>query len=179
MAEFGFGQKTGQIMQMAYVVEDIRAAMNWWIMDTRTGPWFLLESFTGPDQIYRGEQSLADVAIAMSFAGHMNIELIQPKDDHPSVYRETIERRGYGFHHVGIAVDDTLATSQDYQARGFLEAFSADVGSGRVRYMDDGVNNPGFVELIPGNNAMDQSFTDMYMAALHWNGEDPVRAFGA
>jgi len=29
MAEFGFGQKTGQIMQMAYVVEDIRAAMNW------------------------------------------------------------------------------------------------------------------------------------------------------
>ena len=44
MAEFGFGQKTGQIMQMAYVVEDIRAAMNWWIMDGKTGPWFLLDS---------------------------------------------------------------------------------------------------------------------------------------
>ena len=78
MAEFGFGQKTGQIMQMAYVVEDIRAAMNWWIMDGKTGPWFLLDSFTGPDQIYRGEQARSDVAIAMSFAGHMNIELIQP-----------------------------------------------------------------------------------------------------
>ena len=177
MAEYGFGQRTGQIIQMAYVVEDIRAAMNWWMMDAKTGPWFLLESFTGPDQIYRGQQSQADVAIAMSFAGHMNIELIQPKDDHPSVYKETIESRGYGFHHMGIAVEDTLAESEAYQARGFIEAFSADVGSGRVRYMDDGVRNPGFVELIPANNTMDEAFTRMYMAALRWEGEDPIRDF--
>jgi hypothetical protein len=177
MAEFGFGQKTGQVIQMAYVVEDIRAAINWWIMDGKTGPWFLLESFSGPDQVYRGQQSQADVAIAMSFAGHMNIELIQPKDEHPSVYRETIQSRGYGFHHFGIAVDDTLAESEAYQARGFIEAFSADVGSGRVRYMDDGVLNPGFIELIPGNNVMDEAFTRMYMAALQWEGEDPVRPF--
>lgn len=179
MAEFGFGQKTGQIVQMAYVVEDIRAAMNWWMMDAKTGPWFLLDSFTGPDQIYRGEQSQSDVAIAMSFAGHMNIELIQPKDKHPSVYKETVDARGYGFHHMGIAVDDTLAESQAYQARGFMEAFSADVGSGRVRYMDDGNTIPGFIELIPANNVMDAMFTEMYMAALRWDGEDPVRPFPA
>lgn len=177
MAEFGFGQKTGQIMQMAYVVEDIRAAMNWWTMDGKTGPWFLLDSFTGPDQIYRGEQARSDVAIAMSFAGHMNIELIQPKDDYPSVYKETIEKRGYGFHHIGIAVDDTLAESQAYQARGFSEAFSADVGGGRVRYMDDGKNEPGFIELIPAAPEMDAAFTRFYQAAQNWNGEDPIRAF--
>ena len=33
----------------------------------------------------------------MAFAGHMNIELIQPNNSAPSVYREVIERRGYGF----------------------------------------------------------------------------------
>ena len=177
MAEFGFGQRTGQVMQMAYVVEDIRAAMNWWLMDGNTGPFFLLESFSGPDQVYRGQPSQADVAIAMAFAGHMNIELIQPNDDHPSVYRETIEARGYGFHHIGIAVDDTLAASQAYQARGYQEAFAADVGSGRVRYMDDGVRNPGFVELIPGNAAMDELFTSIYQASVDWDGRDPVRPF--
>ena len=43
----------------------------------------------------------------MSFAGHMNIELIQPLNDaEPSVYREWIEKRGYGFHHWGRATDE-------------------------------------------------------------------------
>jgi hypothetical protein len=179
MATFGFGQQTGQIMQMAYVVQDIRAAMNWWLMDGKTGPWFLLESFTGPDQMYRGEQSLADVAIAMSFNGHMNIELIQPKDDHPSVYKETIEKKGYGFHHIGIAVDDTEAEASAYIARGFEEAFSADVPSGgRVRYVDDGVTEPGFIELIPATPGMDEMFTGIYEAARDWDGiEDPIRPF--
>lgn len=30
MKELGFGQSVGQIVQMAYVVEDIRAAMDLW-----------------------------------------------------------------------------------------------------------------------------------------------------
>jgi hypothetical protein len=48
MKELGFGQSVGQIVQMAYVVEDIRAAMDLWIRDCGVGPWFLLETFTGP-----------------------------------------------------------------------------------------------------------------------------------
>ena len=84
MTTFGFGQRVGQIVQLAYVVEDIDAAIGWWVRDCRVGPWFLLESFTGPGQRYRGQPATADIKLAMSFAGHMNIELIQPKDDRPS-----------------------------------------------------------------------------------------------
>lgn len=179
MATFGFGQQTGNIIQMAYVVEDIRAAMNWWLMEGKTGPWFLLDSFTGPDQRYRGQPSLADVSIAMSFAGHMNIELIQPRDSHPSVYRETIEKRGYGFHHIGIAVDDPAGEAEAYKARGFEEAFSADVPSGgRVIYLDDGRTEPGFIELIPANEGMDSAFTRMYEIVRDWDRiNEPVRPF--
>ena len=181
MATFGFGQGTGQIMQMAYVVEDIRAAMNWWIQDGKTGPWFLLESFGGAGHRYRGMDSLANVSIAMSFNGHMNIELIQPKDEHPSVYREIIGRRGYGFHHIGIAVDASHmdAERRAYEARGYSVAFSAPVGSGgEVLYMDDGRTEPGFIELIPATPQMDEAFTRMYSAARDWRGEDPIRPFG-
>ena len=35
---FGFGQSTGQIIQMAYVVEDIEAAIAWWIRDAKVRP---------------------------------------------------------------------------------------------------------------------------------------------
>ena len=85
-----------------------------------------LESFgpfggkgSGSSAVY----AASDVAIAMSFAGHMNIELIQPNDGNPSVYKEAIDARGYGFHHWGIACTDVDAEVRRYQAMGMEEAF--------------------------------------------------------
>ena len=92
-----FGQPADGIIQMAYVVEDIHQAMRDWSSKLKVGPWFLLERFTGVDPEYRGQSTACEIALAMSFAGHMNVELIQQLNDAPSVYRETIERRGYGF----------------------------------------------------------------------------------
>ena len=129
MATFGFGQSPGQIVQTAYVVKDIKAAIEWWVEDGKVGPWFLLESFTGPEQRYRGQPNKADVSIAMGFAGHMMIELIQPKDNEPSVYKEIIDRRGYGFHHIGIAFEDVETERLAYEGRGYQVAFSAPVPS--------------------------------------------------
>ena len=175
----GFGQPVGSIMQMAYVVEHMESAIEWWIRDARTGPWFLLESFTGPDHVYRGEPSRADVRIAMGFAGHMQIELIQPKDNHPSVYREMIERRGYGFHHIGIACEDVDAEIPAYLDRGYALAFRAGVPTGgQVAYLDGGPLHPGFVELIPVTPGMDQAFTRFWQASIGWDGSDPIRPFG-
>ena len=176
--ELGFGQRVGQIVQMAYVVEDIRAAMDLWIRDCGVGPWFLLESFTGPEQRYRGQPATADIRLAMSFAGHMNIELIQPRDDHPSVYKELIDRRGYGFHHVGIAVTDVPEVRADYEARGFRTAFEAPVPSGgSVCYLENGSLDPAFIELIPATPGMDDMFTRFWRATIDWNREDPIRPF--
>ncbi len=178
MTMLGFGQAIGQVIQMAYVVEDIHEAIDWWANDAKTGPWFLLDSFTGPDHIYRDAPSTADVAIAMGFAGHMCIELIQPKDSNPSVYKEIIDRRGFGFHHVGMAVADTAAALADYQMRGYELAFRARVPTGgEVLYLDDGRNDPGFVELIPATEGMNATFTRFWQASVDWDGADPVRPF--
>lgn len=179
MKTFGFGQKAGQIVQTAYVVPDMRAAIDWWVTDGRAGPFFLLDSFTGPEQRYRGGPTQADVAIAMGFAGHMMIELVQPKDDRPSVYRETIQRQGYGFHHIGVAFEDVEAAREVYHKRGYHEAFSTPVPSGgNVYYMGDFPGAAGFVELIPATEGMDEMFTKYWRASVDWDGKDPVRPFG-
>jgi hypothetical protein len=179
MRTFGFGQKTGQIVQLAYVVPDIRAAINWWVGEGKTGPFFLLDSFTGPEQRYRGQPTQADVAIAMGFAGHMMIELIQPKDERPSVYRETIQKSGYGFHHIAIAFEDVEAARREYHGKGYHDAFSTPVPSGgMVYYMGDGPGAPGFIELIPATDGMDELFTKYWRASVDWDGKDPVRPFG-
>lgn len=176
---FGFGGQSGQIVQHAYVVQRIRPAIDWWIKDGKTGPFFLLDSFTGPEQRYRGGPTKADVSIAMSFAGHMNIELIQPKDNEPSVYKEIVDRRGYGFHHLGIAFEDVEAARHEYEGRGYHVVFSTPVPSGgTVYFMGDGAGAPGFVELIPATSGTDEMFTRYWRASVDWDGKDPIRPFG-
>lgn len=175
----GYGQPVGGICQTAFVVADVHASIDHFIRDLGAGPFFLLDHFLTDGQVYRGEPSRADVAIAMGFAGHMQIELIQPLDDHPSVYRETIARTGYGFHHFGYAVDDVDAALPGYLARGYRLTFRAPVPTGgAVAYLEGGHGAaPGFVELIPATAGMDAHFTQQWRAAQDWDGRDPVRPF--
>ena len=178
MALLDFGQPARGIMQMAYVVADIHQAMEQWIDTLRVGPWFLLDRFGGIDPVYRGQPSRAEVAIAMSFAGHMNIELIQPLDEHPSVYRELIDSKGHGFHHWGLGSADVDADLAQYVQRGLKPAFRAGVPTGGdVVYLDAGGAVPGFVELIPVNALMERVFSGFYAATLAWDGSNRIRPF--
>jgi hypothetical protein len=114
----------------------------------------------------------------MAFSGHMLIELIQPNDDKPSVYREAIERRGYGFHHFGVGTTDYDADLARHREQGHELAFQAFVPTGgRVGYVDTTADLPGYVELIEMDEATDHTFTRFYAASLAWDGSDPVRAF--
>ena len=178
MGDFAFGGPRGGIIQMAYVVTDIQRAIELWIEERKVGPWFLLPNFTGVDPQYRGKPSKAGVSLAMSFAGHMNVELIQPNDDAPSVYREVLEARGPGFHHWGVASNDFDRDMARYGAEGHELAFRARVPTGgRVAYMDRGPDDPGFVELITATPGMEQVFTSFWRASVGWDGRDPIRPF--
>lgn len=178
MSLLNFGQPDDGIIQMAYVVEDIHRAIERWVDQLKVGPWFLLEHFTGVDASYRGQPSEADVAIAMSFAGHMMIELIQPNNHAPSVYRETIGQRGYGFHHWGVGSKDFDRDVGTFRKRGAELAFFLRVPSGgRVAYMDTTAELPGMVELIELGADFEPIFTGFYRASLGWDGKDPVRPF--
>ncbi|MEN7538667.1 VOC family protein [Aurantiacibacter flavus] len=179
MQQLGFGQPMGTIAQTAFIVPDLMAAIAHWTADMHAGPFFVLPHLLAPGQTYRGLESRADVTLAMGFAGHMMIELIQPLDTNPSVYRETIQLRGHGFHHFGIAVEDVDAASADYQARGYHEAYRASVPTGgEVVYLDNGDGAAtGFIELLPVNPAMDATFTRFWEASRDWDGSDPARPF--
>jgi len=180
MPQLNFGQPDNGIMQMAYVVTDIRASIADWIERLNVGPWFLLDHFTGLNPVYRGAPSKADVTIAMSFAGHMNIELIQPNDANPSVYRELLDKSGPGFHHWGVASANFEADIAKYAAMGMEVAFRAGVPTGgEVAYCDAHGALPGFVELIETSAGMERAFSAFYGAAISWDGvTDPIRPFG-
>ena len=178
MTQLNFGQPANGIMQMAYVMTDIRAEIDQWIKRLNVGPWFLLDHFTGENPVYRGAPSKADVPIAMSFAGHMNIELIQPNDAHPSVYKELLDKSGPGFHHWGVASANFNADVARYEAMGMELAFRAGVPTGgEVGYFDAKGALPGFVELIETSPGMERVFSGFYGASIAWDGSNPIRPF--
>jgi Glyoxalase/Bleomycin resistance protein/Dioxygenase superfamily len=180
VTELVFGQPRGGIFQMAYIVEDLGAAIDYWVRDLGVGPWFRLDGFDGGDDaVHRGERYTATVDLAMAFAGHMQIELIQPNDEEPSVYKETIDARGYGFHHFGVASDDVEAGIAELEAKGYALAFKASVPTGgHVAYMDGGPGQPGFLELCAATPAFEELFGSFHRASVNWDGSDPVRPFG-
>jgi hypothetical protein len=178
MSLLGFGQPQDGVFQMAYVVEDIDAGMRHWIEQLHVGPWFLLQSFTGEQPTFRGEPSEAEVALAMAHAGHMLVELIQLKDDKPSVWREGVERLGYGFHHFGVGTLDYDRELARHVEQGHHLAFECAVPTGgRVAYVDTTDVLPGYVELIEMDAATDAAFTRFYAQSLAWDGSDPIRPF--
>jgi hypothetical protein len=180
MRQLGWGQALGRVAQMAYVVEDLDAAIAHWVRDLGAGPFFVIDSFLQPGaQVYRGAESKADMRIAMGFSGQTWFELIQPLDHHPSIYQEVIARRGYGLHHHGIAVADVAAARADYIARGWSECFRSPVPTGGdVIFLENGDGAaPCFIELLPVTAGMDAHFTSFWKAAQNWDGTDPVRPF--
>jgi hypothetical protein len=173
----GWGQRLGSVSQIAHVVADLDLAIAQFINDHGAGPFFVIDHFLAPGQTYRGQESRADVRIAMGFSGQTWFELIQPLDDHPSVYRETVQSRGYGPHHYGIAFTDCEAALTDYCSRGWSEVFRAAVPTGgEVIYLEK-PGEPLFLELLPYNDGMDSLFTSFWQAAQGWDGKEPVRAF--
>ena len=177
--QLGYGQPMGGIAQTAFIVPDLRAAIDRYVRACRAGPFFVLPNFLQPGQVYRGAESTADVTIAMGFAGHMLIELIQPLDENPSVYQETLAERGWGFHHWGVPFTDVYEAEKDYQAKGYETAYRAAVPTGgEVIFMDDGSGaRDGFIELLPVTLGMDETFTRFWKASLGWDGSEPVRSF--
>jgi hypothetical protein len=174
-----FGQPDCGIIQIAYVVRDIRQSIAYWLDLLDVGPWYLQERWAPGEAEYQGERSKAEVAAALSFSGHTQIELIQPLDDHPSVYREVIETKGYGFHHVARGSVNYARDVHGYIQKGYPLAFQARVPTGSlVGYIDTRDVLPGYTELIEQTQANDRFFTNIYKAALDWDGSEPIRHFG-
>ncbi len=178
-SHFGFGQPTNSIIQYAYVVPDIHIAMQEWSKILGVGPWYIAEDIgTGPDSMYRNEPATALLDVALSFSGHAQVELIQMKDEEPSVFKEMVSARGdFGFHHYGRATtnfDDDLSRylDQGYEVR-FTD--KAPPNGNRIAYLDMRDGLPGMIELIEADVGLDTLFTKIYEASIGWDGENPVR----
>ena len=124
------------VVQNAYVVEDLDAAMARWTTVFGAGPFFANRDIRIDDARYRGEPTRLRFAGAIAQAGDVQIELIQQLDDSPSCYRDLYPAGSEGFHHIAVFVDDLDADIARYEALGAPVAFSGVSRGMRFAYVD-------------------------------------------
>lgn len=175
-ATLPFGRPLGEIIQFAYTVPDVDAALRLYVERFRVGPWYRRGPFAPPRARYRGEPARMTITLARAFHGDTMIELIQQHDDSPSVFRERIDKVGYGFHHWAIATRDIERDIERFAADGYPVAFEDWVPSGaRIVYVDATAELPGMIELVEMNDVQEQMYARFHQAATDWDGNDPIR----
>ena len=178
MVMLNWGQPLNGIIQIAFVVEDIRAAMPHYAERLNIGPWFHFPHFAFDWIKYRGAPSDLDIDLSLGFSGGMMFELIEQNNDVPSVYRDVVAQRGYGFHHWAISCmpDHYDGVMQDYIARGYDIALEGAVAVGaRAAYVDTSADLGGMIELIEMTPEVEGLFSMIHAAHRDWDGRELVR----
>lgn len=169
----------GPIMQMAYWPKDFDAALRHWTEVMGVGPFYLLENVALEGLRYRGEPSGFVFTMALAYWGDVQIELIRPENDEPSIYSGEHGRQGDALHHVCVLTDDIAAARATAEAAGGVVLLEAKVGAdGAVLYVDSGGGPGGIVEILQPASGSKALFAMIRDAARDWDGGDPIRKLG-
>ncbi|HYG88151.1 MAG TPA: VOC family protein [Azospirillum sp.] len=168
----------GQIRQAGYVVKDIEAAMDYWSRVLGIGPWFYNERVPIRKYTYRGEPYEVHNSVALANSGPLQMELIQTRNDAPSMYRDFQQAGRTGLQHVAYwteSFDDDLARLTE---QGFQVVMSGEVGErGRFVYFDTEYHPGTVIELSEVAGPKGKMFDLIRNASADWDGRDPVRPF--
>jgi len=160
-----FGQPVGSVYQQCFVATDIYESMAQFSRNLRIGPWFLFEPYKFLEAEYLGKPAKAEIKIALSFSGHINIELIQQVNNAPSMYQD-ITKRGGGFHHFGVS---SVTFEDDVRAQtklGNREVFRAtNLRGARLAYFETDAKFGGMVEIVEFVEAQEEFYNKMFEAA--------------
>lgn len=170
----------GEPRQNGYVVRDVEAAMRHWSEVLGVGPWFYFERAPIEEFRYRGAPSSLEVSIALANSGALQIELIQPRNDAPSMYRDFLAAGREGLQHLAYwteRFDEDLAR---LQALGHEVGQSGQIGAdGRFVYLLTEAHPGTVIEVSEISGPKGRFFAHIASAARAWDGREPIRRMGA
>ena len=165
----------GTVRQIAYVVEDMQQALDYWLDVMQAGPFYLFEHAEIENPVYRGNPSNLDVSLAVGNSGDVQIELIFCENNAPSVYKEFVNAGRRGVHHLGLMPENYADTYTRYTNLGFEPAFECEIGGTNLVYFDT-VDKLGHFTELWNNSDTFISFMELVKnAAIDWDGDNPIR----
>jgi catechol 2,3-dioxygenase-like lactoylglutathione lyase family enzyme len=173
----------GEIRQLGYVVHDIEAAMDYWSKTLGVGPWYYNPKVPIVNYRYDGERYEPHNSVALANSGFVQVELIQTRNDVPSMYRDFIRAGHQGAQHFAYWTERFDEDLRRAEAAGFEVCMGGEVGeNGRFVYFEERDAHPGrhpgtVVELSEVAGPKGKLFRMIREAAQGWDGKDPVRPF--
>ncbi|TCT09931.1 glyoxalase/bleomycin resistance protein/dioxygenase superfamily protein [Tepidamorphus gemmatus] len=168
----------GAIRQLGYVVDDIEAGMAHWHAVMGVGPWFYNPRVPIEDYLYDGVAYQPHNSVALANSGFIQVELIQCRNDVPSMYRDFLEAGNRGLQHVAYWTQDFDRDLARMVAEGFRPRMSGRVGAnGRFVYFDREAHPGTVIELSEVIGPKGRMFDMIRAASQDWDGTDPIRPF--
>jgi hypothetical protein len=166
-----------EVVQVAWVVDDLYPAMERWTRATGAGPFFVIPLSRVEDGRYRGQPCSVNVSLALGQLGSVQLELIHQLDDKPSPYRPSVTLGGAGFHHVGGFTSDLEATIDRFSEQAVEQVYSGHVGDMHFGYFDTRKTIGCMTEVFERRPQLERAFASVRAAAVGWDGTDPVRSY--
>ena len=160
------------IFQNAFIVNDLEEACAKWARSMGIGPFISLGELDLPNIRYRVEPGELKLKAALAASGDIQVEMIQPLHDHPSVYRDYYPTGQEGFHHIGVLTDDLAASIAQYEALGHgIVCSGGDPAGTEIAYMDTWGAAHCLTELIrPADSYLDMTKM-LQVEAANWDGK--------
>ena len=96
---------------------------------------------------YNGERTEARAKLAFFHLGSLDLELIEP-DEHPSTWREHLNRHGEGVHHIALQIKGMKEKIQLLGQTGYPLQQKGEYTGGRYAYMDTSNDLKVLIELL-------------------------------
>jgi hypothetical protein len=169
----------GKIAQIGYVVEDIHASMDEWVRQG-VGPWFYIDNVVTDFFRYRGDDSDMKMSVAIANSGDIQIELIQPRNDAPSVYKDFLDSGRQGAQHIAYWSTNFQELYDTALAAGYTVAQEGSIGGeqGRFAYLDTEFDQGTMIEISDVSGPKGQMFAYVRDVAASWDGTEPIRVLG-
>ena len=167
----------GAVRQNGYVVRDIRGAMDHWINALGVGPWYYIDRVRMDYFRHRGAPSSPEVSIALANSGDLQIELIQQRNDAPSMYKEFIDAGREGLQHMSYWSLEYQALYDRAMQIGYKVGHEGQIGGeqGRFAYFDTELHPGTVVEISDISGPKGRFFEHIRRVAAEWDGSNPIR----
>jgi len=123
------------IQQVAFVVHDIAAAERFFAGKLGVSRFCRFNDIEVNESEYRGAPGKFHYHLSLGYAGDLAVELIQHLSG-GSIYKEFLDEKGEGMHHLGFLVSDHERTVRDFATNGYPVAQGGRIGGSRFAYFD-------------------------------------------
>jgi methylmalonyl-CoA/ethylmalonyl-CoA epimerase len=141
------------VAQIAIVVRDLEKAVEVYsrLLGMEPPPITISEEYDFAQTEYHGQSTQARVRMAFFNLGSVQLELMQPVGE-PSAWKDVLDARGEGLHHIAFQVNDTDAALAYLDAQGMPMIQQGQYTGGQYTYVDSEPQLGIMLELLENFN---------------------------